>query len=1458
MNSRSLTHGGLAVLVLMLLLPLACAAGAENAALQVEIENFRKAALVQFKDRKPDNFEDYVRETATRNYYQRQFIAALVAADMPALTNVLKEFPAFARSQFLHSPLIQAESPLAYAVKQGHRAIVEVLLAHNAGPDRPRTGLLPPYNLEPPSAFPPGAERRDTPLHLALRGGRVEIARLLLQAGANLEALDAKGETPLSATVRLLAGSNYRPDALPAGSAVRAQQEELLTLLLQHGARVWSTNRYASAFQPPFDLVVSARDEELLDRLLTQSVHLAATNHAGSTLVHLAVSYGRLSALKTLLARQVSMTATNTAGFTPLETAAWLARVDRLPSTPGNFNSPAVISPVLPTTRAGFVRQESANLLLAAGAVADAHSLAGLGRTNELATLLQREPAQVNAPDGGGRRPLHYAVHAGDLAAMALLLQAGAGTEPKDRDGQTPLLAAVSNRQVVEANALLKAGAQVATTNAMGQTPLHLAVSYADTNFLAVLHQAGAELNARDAAGRTPVEVAAQIRRFDLVNWLRAHGATIPAQTDRRMTTALHEAVTSGHLPAVQKMLVEGAERDARDEQGRTPLRRAVDVNRTDLAQLLLAHGANPNLADTNGITPLRARFFGAVDSVTGPVPKPGFSKRPEEPGAPKSASPRLATLPPELRATTVPAQPPLTNLLLVLLESGADPRLPDAKGNTILHALQPVLQGQSPQLLQQHVARARLLTSYGLAVDTPSADGLTPLQLAAARADLIHAFALLEAGADVNTPDRQGRTVLHHALAPQMSPNRWQREPETRRDLPRTLALLLDNGADLRRGDTNGATALHLLPAMDDALRGLVLPVLKTNRHFAAALRLKDKSGRTPILAGFEELRAKPFPSVAKMLATLLASGGELPPVTDHGSTTVLHELAGVDTVRDPFFGANQPDTNATATIVNLAAQAVAQAARVDVRNVQGETPLHIATRHLNTAFATALLARGADPNAQNQQGDTPLHLALRSVIATSVNHPVIPLLISNRCDLTRRNAAGETPLRMETTRRFYGTGPLFLPPGATQGFFFAARDGDLQSLDAYLSLDPALATLVDPATQASALRAAALAGQQGIAARLRNAGATDPVSAAVLGWTNSLAVFLHSTPHLGETNSGFGMPLLHLAASRGQVESVRILLTESVSPGLEDALGRTALYHATTNGNASVIALLIARGARPSLFDAIAQADRQLLDTLLAAEPALVNATNRMLFTPLLAATDLGNLEIVRRLLAHGADPNRGYMASPRIFQSRFFPGTVALHLAAWSNRVDLAEALVAAKANFTAINERGYSTLHFAVARGHREMTAWLLDRGADPNVQTVVTVTNSPRTFPPMNPNLVNHGWTPLHLAVRYGHPALIELLVARGAKLEATDSLGRTPADLTQRQFELPWPPSPYRNLAPGTPIVDPSREPAHMQAVLDMLKKLGAVMPLTRVTASFNTNPQRAPVTPVGTPPATK
>ncbi len=149
MKPSSLISRGPAALLLVILLSLVRVSGADNPALKAEIEAFRKGTLEQFKDRKPDNFEDYVRDTATRNFYQRQFNAAMTNGNATALAGVLKEFPEFARPQFLNGSAVQGKSALLYAVERGHREVVELLLAQKVGADAPGSASPSPLRGGP-------------------------------------------------------------------------------------------------------------------------------------------------------------------------------------------------------------------------------------------------------------------------------------------------------------------------------------------------------------------------------------------------------------------------------------------------------------------------------------------------------------------------------------------------------------------------------------------------------------------------------------------------------------------------------------------------------------------------------------------------------------------------------------------------------------------------------------------------------------------------------------------------------------------------------------------------------------------------------------------------------------------------------------------------------------------------------------------------------------------------------------------------------------------------------------------------------------------------------------------------------------------------------------------------------------------------------------------------------------
>ena len=136
----------------------------------------------------------------------------------------------------------------------------------------------------------------------------------------------------------------------------------------------------------------------------------------------------------------------------------------------------------------------------------------------------------------------------------------------------------------------------------------------------------------------------------------------------------------------------------------------------------------------------------------------------------------------------------------------------------------------------------------------------------------------------------------------------------------------------------------------------------------------------------------------------------------------------------------------------------------------------------------------------------------------------------------------------------------------------------------------------------------------------------------------------------------------------------------------------------------------------------------------------------------SPVADAAERGDLEVVRTLLRDGADVNTA--------QS---DGRTALHWAAIRNDIEIARTLLYAGATVRATTRLGgYTPLHLASRAGSAEVAGLMLEAGADPNVFT-------------------STGVTAMHFAADADAPAVVALLAAHGADVDARDTFSeRTP------------------------------------------------------------------------------
>lgn len=445
----------------------------------------------------------------------------------------------------------------------------------------------------------------------------------------------------------------------------------------------------------------------------------------------------------------------------------------------------------------------------------------------------------------------------------------------------------------------------------------------------------------------------------------------------------------------------------------------------------------------------------------------------------------------------------------------------------------------------------------------------------------------------------------------------------------------------------------------------------------------------------------------------------------------------------------------------------AVVAAADGAVTDADGTTPLHRAAYTGDLAQVRRLLQGGARADASNRYGVTPLSLA-----AGAGSADVVKLLVESGATVRAADAAlrdGQTTLML------------------------AARAGNVEVIDVLLT-QGANPNAAERRTGTTALMWAALDDRgDAIRALVRGGAAVDARSA--------LTSFPHTPPGvigdaLEEGTSYVGQTVLPkgswtalmYAARQGAREAVRALAEAKASLDTADPDGATALALAAINGHAEVVALLLESGANP-------------------------NPGDRTGMTPLYAAVDLhtmqlgfgrpdpppsvvaGSVEMVKTLLAHGANPNA--RLSTRILKrvytagdGKLGKGATPYMRAARGGDVALMKILLAAGADPALAQDNGNSPLLLAAGLGFRgpiggteqmalDAIAFSLAHGGDVNA---VNTAGDSAVHVAATSNFAESGTSA-------GSLAIVKFLVERGARLDIRNKQGRTALESVLRAQE---------------------------------------------------------------------
>ncbi|CAB0030145.1 unnamed protein product [Trichogramma brassicae] len=427
----------------------------------------------------------------------------------------------------------------------------------------------------------------------------------------------------------------------------------------------------------------------------------------------------------------------------------------------------------------------------------------------------------------------------------------------------------------------------------------------------------------------------------------------------------------------------------------------------------------------------------------------------------------------------------------------------------------------------------------------------------------------------------------------------------------------------------------------------------------------------------------------------------------------------------------------------------------KVDAKNRQGNTPLHLAIIYGKKKLAELLLKRGANPNLTNNDEMTPLHsICMKDENSDDLTTWLFEISKYRKLQVNAQDKRGQTPLHLALKNRYVKMAKLLMSRGADPNWpdkdgltplhlICKRQDDDDELVQRFFDVD-------------------------------------------------------HEFNQLVQVNARdkWGNPPLHWALENGHLNIIQLLLRRGADANLANLKGLTPLH---------IICLkkdddddLVSR-----FFDWVNKVN-QIVQ---------VNAQDQWGNTPLHWALENKHLNVVQLLLRQGADANlpnlKGLTLLHIICLKKDDDDHLVKRFFDWVNKINQV-------VQVNAQDKSGNSPLHWALDKKHVKIAEWLLKNShADPNLANAAGLTPlqiicinkvyddiydddfvellfkiSEERNQTVQVNIrFEFGNTLLHLAVCKGKLKMAGLLLRRGADPNLTNEKGLTPLHIISQECD---------------------------------------------------------------------
>ena len=443
------------------------------------------------------------------------------------------------------------------------------------------------------------------------------------------------------------------------------------------------------------------------------------------------------------------------------------------------------------------------------------------------------------------------------------------------------------------------------------------------------------------------------------------------------------------------------------------------------------------------------------------------------------------------------------------------------------------------------------------------------------------------------------------------------------------------------------------------------------------------------------------------------------------------------------------------------------------------GEARVADAVEKQDAAAVLALLAQKADVNAAQADGTTALMWAVRQDDAELVDRLLragAKVSAANRYDITALNLAcvNGNPAMIELLLKAGADANASGPEGET-ALMTVAHTGNVDAAKVLLAHGAKVDARESWRGQ-TALMWAAAQSHPAMVRELLAHGADVNARSAQQEWKRQVT----AEPREKWMPQGAMTPLL-FAARQGCLECVQILAEKGADLNASDLEGVSPLLLALINGHYDVAGFLIGKGANVNAAD---KTGRTPLYS--AVDFHTLPASNRP--APREIDNTLSSMDIVKMLIEHGANVNaqlerqQPYRTKlDRGDDTMFGAGTTPLLRAAKAGDTEVVRLLLAKGADAKLTTRTGINPLMAAAGVGTREEDTTGRHKTQTEAVETITLLLGAG-----VDVNAVDGaGRSALHGAAMWGLDQVVQFLGERGAKLDVKDKRGFTPLDAAE-------------------------------------------------------------------------